>query len=100
VVESRLLDQLFAGQQQKARIQQAIANAVASSFDPTVQNATRYELKRRMHTALDIVLQLRGDLQWGTERIADNLPTYLKKELNGERWEPSDRQIWMASDGV
>jgi hypothetical protein len=100
MVESQYLRNAFPNNEQYRTITLAIADAVAQSFGPDVKRATRRDLQTRTSKAIDIVLQLRSDLTWGLARIKDQLPYYLKKEVNGESWEPDQRSVWIASDGV
>lgn len=58
---------------------------------------THAETKRRADICVNIVRALRGDLKWGLERILDALPAFLRKELDGEAWEPDARRaMWTA----
>lgn len=59
---------------------------------------TRDEIKRRGKLCLKIFVALRGDLKWTIERILDHLPQYLRKELDGESWEPEARRAsWFGA---
>lgn len=64
------------------------------------ENPTKAEVRRRSGMALDIALQLRGDMQWGIQRVMDHLPQYLLAELDGVPWRPDERKIWIPADGA
>lgn len=49
------------------------------------------EMKRRGQICVKILKALRGDLSWGVDRMLDQLPTFLRKELDGESWEAEAR---------
>lgn len=55
---------------------------------------TQDEVKRRSEICMRIFKQLRGDLKWGVERIVDALGLYLRCELDGLPWSPSERTVW------
>ena len=61
---------------------------------------TMAEIKRRFEICTRIFKELRGDLDWGLQRILDHLPAYLRAELDGMEWEPDTRQCWVPSDGT
>jgi hypothetical protein len=50
------------------------------------------EMKRRGEMCLKIFKSLRGDLSWGLDRILDELPRFLRAELDGTPWEPEARR--------
>lgn len=58
------------------------------------------EVKRRFEICCAIFCALRGDLQWGLERVFAHLPEYLRCELDGKAWEPNKRQCWVPGDGT
>ena len=55
---------------------------------------TQDEVKRRANICMRIFRELRGDLKWGVHKILDQLPVYLRKELDGVAWKPSDASFW------
>lgn len=78
-----------------------VAKAIQASFiSHPMRNKTRAEVQRRFNMAKDIALQLRGDLKWPVQRIADHLTEYLRNELDGVDWKPDDRRVWITSDGT
>ena len=57
---------------------------------------TRAEIERRFGICTRWFVTLRRDCKWSVPRILDELPTILRKELDGERYEPiEDRQSWV-----
>ena len=77
----------------------AIESAIAASFALDGGTMTDAEVKRRFNMCQNIFKVLRGDMQWGIERIIDHLPQYLRAELSGASWEPDKRQCWIPGDG-
>ncbi len=69
---------------------------IAASFATHPTARTHREVKRRFDVCLKILGVLRKDLGWTLERITDNLPVYLRCELDGVAWEPSKRAVWLA----
>ena len=70
--------------------------ALRKSFEqrPVNGDPTEAEKKHRANLAIEIARQLRGDLGWSVDKIADKLPEYLLNELDGVNWKPDQRQIW------
>jgi len=60
---------------------------------------TEVEKERRMRVCEDLMCVLSGDCHWGLERCKDHLTEYLRKLLNGDDIEPSERRMWSADDG-
>lgn len=58
---------------------------------------SRTEMKRRGELCLKVFRVLRGDLKWGVDRIVDELPKYLRAELDGVAWEPEAKRALWAS---
>lgn len=59
---------------------------------------TRDEMERRFHICARWFVILRRDCKWSVPRILDELPTILRNELDGIRYEPvidGDRQSWV-----
>lgn len=60
---------------------------------------TAAKVKERGEVAFSIFRVLRGDLQWSIPRIRDELPKYLRMELDGIPWEPeAKRSSWLGKD--
>lgn len=90
------------------RVLQAFVQIVAGSFktdqdrlssDTIVlspaYNPTQREIKERTRMCYDLFMAMRYDLHWSTTRSLDMLPTALRTELDGGKWEPqTDRQSW------
>lgn len=94
------------GQQRK--LSQGVYRAVENSFKEDQQrrggarsvSVSGDELKRRVNICLKIFRELRGDLGWGLQRAIDHLPRYLRLELDGVKWEPDGRKMWVPGDGA
>jgi hypothetical protein len=85
---------------QVAAVSAAIEAAVGKSFRDDSARMTRDEVRRRFEICERIFRTLRGELAWGLQRVLDRLPYYLRCELDGKRWEPDRRTIWMPGDGA
>lgn len=86
------------GGQNGVRIATAVRHAITLSFEQDNARKTRAEIRRRVEICWKIVKMLRYDLMWGITRISDHLAQYLRAELDGDTWEPSDRRCWIPSD--
>ena len=83
---------------QVARVMLAIERAIADSFCTDGARPTGDEIRRRFAICERLVRELRGDLGWGLQRVLDHLPGYLRSELDGVRWEPDARALWVPDD--
>ena len=83
-----------------ARVVLGIEHAVAKSFEDDGARMTGDEVRRRFGICEKLYRQLRGDLDWGVQRVLDHLPQYLRCELDGVPWEPDHRTCWMPGDGT
>lgn len=55
------------------------------------------EAKRRIEICVKMFRELRGDLKWTVERIVDEMPRFLKMQIDGVSWEPEARRsTWAA----
>lgn len=91
---------LLTNQAELSRVTLAFEKTIRASYEShPVRHSTQAEISRRFEICARIFEQLRGDLEWGLERIFDKLPEYLGAELNGSTWEPDKRTCWMPSDG-
>jgi hypothetical protein len=101
----------FAGLVTDERIPQVVAGierAVLKSFEEDAApgrvilvtgapRISRDEIRRRAAICMRIFRQLRGDLNFGIEKILDHLPKFLRCELDGIPWEPdATRTTWAA----
>jgi len=76
-------------------ITNGITNAVGISFDEQkMKNPTMGEIRRRFDICMKWAKILRGDLAWGVQRIIDEMPNILRKELLGVTYTPPSREIW------
>lgn len=80
----RAVEKSFADDQQPGRI--ILVTGVAKKAP------SQAEMKRRGELCLKIFMALRGDLSWGIDRILDQLPRFLRLELDGTPWEPEARR--------
>lgn len=69
--------------------------AVATSFAVDKARMTQSETNRRVNKALDIFCQLRRDKHWSVDRITQSLTKFLRCDLDGEPWEPENRDAWV-----
>lgn len=74
-----------------------IQTTIELSFAQDFSRITSDEVKRRFKMCEKIFRELRGDLGWSVQRILDNLPRYLRCELDGVNWEPEKRSSWAPS---
>src|SRR5438046_1496557 len=86
-------------QDQVDRVVLAIEGAVMRSFEVDRARITATETRRRFQICERLIRSLRGDMGWGLHRVLDHLSHYLRCELDGQRWEPDERTIWMPEDG-
>lgn len=81
-------------------LQASILGVVRQSFRSRgMRNPTQEAIRERVTFCVRLAGELRRDLLWTTERIIDTLPDALKAHLDGEEWSPSQRQVWIPSDG-
>jgi len=88
------------GRDDLARVVVAIEVTVMKSLREDGARATGDEIQQRFDICECLIRLLRGDLGWGLQRVIDHLPHYLRCELDGQRWEPDRRTIWMPTDGA
>lgn len=82
------------------RVTLAFEAMIAKSFEThPMRHMTRAEVKRRFDMCARIFDRLCGDLHWGVTRALDQMPTYLRSELDGVSWTPDKRRCWVPSDG-
>ena len=77
--------------------------AISKSFEIENNPApTRAAVKHKFDIIMGHAVELRGDLQWGIDRIVDTMPEMLAAARNGGRWEPPAdmRKCWVPSDGA
>ena len=96
-----LTNESFSGlieQKDLGRVTNSFTEIIGASFLADGAPMTRSEVKRRFEICVGIFKQLRGDLHWGISRILDNLPRYLRCELEGDSWTPDARGMWLPGD--
>ncbi len=82
------------------KLTQGIYAVIRASFlTQKMNNPTRAEVVHRFEACVKWAKVLRADLQWGIERIVDELPNVLKAELSGQQYQPPSRLCWIPSDG-
>lgn len=86
-------------QDQVGRVTVAIERAIERSFREDGARMTGAEVRRRFAICERLLRHLRGDLGWGLKRVLDHLPAYLRSELDGIRWRPDTRSVWVPADG-
>ncbi len=81
-----------------AKITLSFTSTIGASFDEDKSRSTHSEIKRRFEICVKLFRELRGDLNWGVDRILDKLPEYLRCELDGIPWTPDTRTMWLPRD--
>lgn len=77
-----------------------ITDAIYGSFrDQRMKMPTHADKSQRFTICMDWAVILRGDLQWGVQRIVGAMPDILRTTLAGGKWQPSKRQCWIPEDG-
>ena len=85
------------------RVVVAIEHAIRTSFesDQVIRPVmTRNEIDRRFRICVKGFAIMRRDLGWAIPRILDEIPRFLRCELDGMTWRPDeDHAGWLAQDG-
>ena len=77
-----------------------ITNAIYGSFkQQSMKVPTDADKRQRFGICMEWAVTLRGDLQWGVQRIVGAMPDILRTTLAGGKWEPTKRQCWIPADG-
>ena len=79
-------------------VAEALRDILWDSFERDGARKTEAEIKRRFAICYSIFRVLRADFQWSLPRIFDILPGYLRCELEGMSWRPSERAVWMPGE--
>ncbi len=89
-----------------ARLVKGIERAIQRSSDQDLVRdgagrviTTAAEIKRRTNLCIDAAKVLRHDMKWSVPRIVDALPRILRRQLDGQDWDPtteSARLSWFA----
>jgi hypothetical protein len=94
--------QMFPGEM-LGRLTNAITVAIDRSFHDAEgrlqREITRTEIKDRFSTCIKWARVLRGDLQWGVERIVGQFDEILRCYLAKAEYIPPQRKCWVPSDG-
>lgn len=91
-----------------AEVTLAVEAAVVTSFvqDDSrsvikrVGRITQNDMRQRGQICINIFRVLRGDMKWSRQKCIDFLPAYLRKQLDGEDWEPEARTVWAADPKI
>lgn len=99
------MDNVFAklllNKKQIAEVVNGFNEAIEISFRTNpVNHLTQAEIQRRFAICADIFQNLRGDLKWSIPKCVDVLPTYLKCELDGVPYNPSNVRDTWTKDGI
>jgi hypothetical protein len=96
------LYQLFPGEL-LGRLANGITTAVQKSFADQEgrmrRDIPRIEIVDRFKECVRWARTLRGDLQWGVDRIVGQLDEILRCHLARIDYVPTERKCWMPSDG-
>ena len=79
-------------------VAQTVERAVMRSFETRplpLRGITSAEAKRRVQICEQIWKVLRLEQRWSLQRACDHLYRYLVAEIDGARWEPDHRAIWV-----
>jgi hypothetical protein len=88
------------GREGMAKFAPAAYDAIRLSFqEQKMNNPTQGEVRRRFEICVKWAKIMRGDLQWGIDRVCDNLKHPLRAELLGQEYKPDTRSCWMPGDG-
>src|SRR6185369_9216368 len=73
-----------------AALARGIERAVQDSFEngSVMIFRTGHEERRRVHLCVQIARELRNELKWSAQRIADALPRALRAKLDGLPFDP------------
>lgn len=77
----------------------AVSVAVTDSFKTNpmfIVGATDAEAKRRVDICEKGIRIMRSDLGWSAARVCDHIGEYLRCELDGIDWAPSQRNSWLV----
>jgi hypothetical protein len=77
-------------------IQRAVERSLKSH---PMRHLTRDEVKRRFDICVRWFKVLRMDKKLSIERCVDEMPKALRAELDGKKYEPHVRSLWMPGDG-
>lgn len=83
---------------QVGRVTNAFTEIIGASMVADGCTPTAAEIKRRFDICLKVFCEVRADLKWAVERILDSLPVWLRCELDGGRYSPSNeapRASWV-----
>lgn len=79
---------------------EGITVAMYRSFkEQSMKMPTDADKRQRFAICMDWAVTLRGDLQWGVQRIVGAMPEILRATLSGGKWQPTQRQCWIPGDG-
>lgn len=92
--------ELFADKPALARAVNSFYKTIAESFIQCGGRTSESEIKRRFAICEKWFRTLRADLKWSVDRCLSELPRALVAELNGEKYEPVNRAIWLPQDGL
>ena len=86
---------------QVARVVRGFEEAIVRSFrSHPMRHATHEATKDRFAICARIFEALRTGPKWSIVRILDQLPEFLRKELDGVPWMPEKRTVWTPDDGA
>ena len=84
------------------RVTTGIQAAISASFktDQVIRPVlTQNETRRRFRICVSGFCIMRRDLGWAVPRIIEELPVYLRCQLDGMDWSPDeDRDSWLSTD--
>ena len=75
-----------------------LTNVVAGTFFTHPAVRTDAVVRERFEITWRTLRVLVGDMKWSLPRVTDHLLGYVRLQLDGLPWEPSERRVWL-SDG-
>lgn len=86
-----------------AKLARGIERAVKESFESgsIMVFQTQHEHRRRAQLCIAIAREIRNELGWSADRIADAMPRALRAKLDGTKFDPEQEQkraTWAAAE--
>src|SRR5579884_307243 len=70
---------------------------VDASFTADKSTRTQREFLRRLQLCCMLYTKLLIEAGWGRERIFGHMPYFLRCELDGQKWAPPQKGIWVPA---
>ena len=73
-----------------------LTNVVAGTFFTHPSTRTDAVVRERFELAWQTLRILVGDFKWSLPRVTDHLLGYVRLQLDGLPWQPSERRVWLS----